>query len=609
MNLAFWRRKSPERCEIGPDEMIRPVEAQFVGTTRRVRTRYSGLTYDVVHKIAIEKVVSLDQIDDRHVALSSSGKRVLRQGDLKLAVEIDGQSRLERFRDVVISRVRRDPNSGQVIGVLVADQIVPRPPAPLEEKVTPLENLPADNATAGEHEALPVPRKESSKELTRIEPTAELVKSGDGTAASLASESANAPAPVPGVGFPLEQPDKAGPVLRSYSHVEASALLQDRVLLLEGTAAGDELSQSYCVAGVTVRCRVTGIPLAGTVRVGAPREAVLVGPVGSRGFGLNGMSLLGPPGAYVLEVAAVGYRDASVPIELTLNGPRMIDVQLDRLDSRFLQFHATLSLDDSSIDLQFHLLHIGHGPVSFHVSRHNSGSLERWPYAAIRELDDDHLKECLEIAHVLRGATFCLVHNFTHRDQPESKALAASGAVVALFDGTGQSIAQYRPGDAAGNLWCPFVLANGEPIEIPQRFGNTPRVTPEAIKSWVEDQSIRSRVLPETNASSPQGVSESQAAPSELVAADWWFLICAFVGLALAAFIWSEGLPLGALVMLAVTGAVLYYVHQGGHPMWPGIIGRRPHILRDRKKSASRMEAVAIRTAPLGQDRQYDRDT
>lgn len=117
------------------------------------------------------------------------------------------------------------------------------------------------------------------------------------------------------------------------------------------------------------------------------------------------------------------------------------------------QIRIVLTWDGPPKDLDAHL----EGPLPdderFHVYYHEPGDLKSRQFVRLDVDDrDGQGPETITVLGVLPGTYRYFVHDYTNRDDPDSKALANSGAEVKLYQG-GQTY-RFRAGhDVPGNIW------------------------------------------------------------------------------------------------------------------------------------------------------------
>ena len=250
---------------------------------------------------------------------------------------------------------------------------------------------------------------------------------------------------------------------------------------------------------------------------------------------------------------------------------------------------AALKWTRQALDLDLHFVHESSSCAPYHVGFQRHGRLDRWPFAWLdHDIREGDGVETVKLSRALPGTTFCLVHDFTHRDDPGSTALAESGAVVTLYDGEDVVVGAYKPAMVPGNLWCPFALVDGVPVAVDDTKGIQGSVGVETTREWATAGAVLRQVRtrsamgprvdatggPVTTDGGDDGQPEVSPDPTEAVPGsarrfDRGFALCAAVGIVLILFMEALGLFGGAMVMIVVTVVVLYFVQQAGYPLGP----------------------------------------
>jgi hypothetical protein len=187
------------------------------------------------------------------------------------------------------------------------------------------------------------------------------------------------------------------------------------------------------VVGATVR--VVGTPL------GAQTDA-------EGRFHLRGA----PTGQVPIEVAAEGFTTEQFHRLVAAGEVEELRVALSPGMERG-QMRIVLTWEDDLLDLDAHL----EGPLPegrrFHVYYHEPGNLDSREFVRLDvDARRDGGPETITVLGVLPGTYRYFVHDYTHRDDPQSVALGTSGAEVKVYHG-GQTY-RFRPKDPVpGNVW------------------------------------------------------------------------------------------------------------------------------------------------------------
>lgn len=177
--------------------------------------------------------------------------------------------------------------------------------------------------------------------------------------------------------------------------------------------------------------------------------------------------ILGVPGGpQKLAVAADGFSAETLERVLVAGRENSLRVALNPgMDKG--QIRLVLTWDQEPKDLDAHLEGPLPGDERFHVYYHQPGDLKSREFV---RLDVDNRSgggpETVTVLGVLPGVYRYFVHDYSNRNDPESTALARSGAEVRLYQG-GQTYRFRVDGDAQGNIWdvCSIeVTADGEAI-------------------------------------------------------------------------------------------------------------------------------------------------
>jgi uncharacterized protein YfaP (DUF2135 family) len=159
-----------------------------------------------------------------------------------------------------------------------------------------------------------------------------------------------------------------------------------------------------------------------------------------------------PSGTLPIEVACPGFTAERFDWELEAGREGAIRVVLSPgLEQG--QIRVVLAWDEEPADLDAHLK----GPLpegeEFHVYFHQKGDLKSRQFVRLDVDDrDGQGPETITVLGVLPGEYRYFVHDYTHRDDPQSADLAQSGAEVKVYQG-GQTY-RFRAGhDQTGNLW------------------------------------------------------------------------------------------------------------------------------------------------------------
>jgi len=159
-----------------------------------------------------------------------------------------------------------------------------------------------------------------------------------------------------------------------------------------------------------------------------------------------------PSGEVPIEVAAEGFTTEQFERPLAAGSETSLRVALSPGMQRG-QMRIVLTWEDPELDLDAHL----EGPLPqgerFHVYYHQPGDLRSREFVRLDvDARGDGGPETITVLGVLPGTYRYWVHDYTHRDQPDSNALAHSGAEVRLYQG-GQTY-RFRAGhEMPGNVW------------------------------------------------------------------------------------------------------------------------------------------------------------
>jgi uncharacterized protein YfaP (DUF2135 family) len=159
-----------------------------------------------------------------------------------------------------------------------------------------------------------------------------------------------------------------------------------------------------------------------------------------------------PRGTVPVEVTAEGFTTEQIERTLTAGENRPVHLALNPGMEKG-QMRIVLLWENPSQDLDAHL----EGPLPddqrFHVYYHQQGDLLSREFV---RLDVDARKggapETITVLGVLPGTYRYFVHDYTHRDDPQSTALSRSGAEVKVYQG-GQTYRFRAAGPTAGNIW------------------------------------------------------------------------------------------------------------------------------------------------------------
>ncbi len=159
-----------------------------------------------------------------------------------------------------------------------------------------------------------------------------------------------------------------------------------------------------------------------------------------------------PAGTIPLEVIADGFTEERFERTVEANSSQAIRVVLSP-GLKEGQLRLVLTWNKEPRDLDAHL----EGPLPdgqrFHVYYQDRGDLKSGEFV---NLDVDDLDgegpETITVLGVLPGEYRYYVHDFTHRHEPESDALAHSGAVVKVYHG-GQTYRFTPDANGTGNRW------------------------------------------------------------------------------------------------------------------------------------------------------------
>lgn len=122
------------------------------------------------------------------------------------------------------------------------------------------------------------------------------------------------------------------------------------------------------------------------------------------------------------------------------------------------QMRIVLTWGKEPKDLDAHL----EGPLPdgtrFHVYYHNQGDLKSKEFVRLDvDAQDGEGPETITVLGVAPGQYRFFVHDYTHRDDPNSTALADSGAEVRVFQG-GQTYRYHAGHEMKGNVWNVFTM-------------------------------------------------------------------------------------------------------------------------------------------------------
>ncbi len=175
-----------------------------------------------------------------------------------------------------------------------------------------------------------------------------------------------------------------------------------------------------------------------------------------------------PSGRLPIEVAAEGF--TTEQFERRLEGSRETPLRVALSPGMERgQMRIVLTWDDPALDLDAHL----EGPLpegrKFHVYYHQPGDLGSREFV---RLDTDARSgggpETITVLGVLPGTYRYWVHDYTHGDEPQTTALARSGAEVKLYQG-GQTY-RFRAGhEMSGNVWDVCTIEVGPEAAVVQK--------------------------------------------------------------------------------------------------------------------------------------------
>jgi hypothetical protein len=562
-----WFRKEPYRVVPRPDQIFQPIRGEFVGKVKLIGTRYSGLTYDTVHRVIVEKIVAFETIDDRTTELAAF-RRVLRLGDKNLPFEIDGAERFDGLRDFVITACRRDPRGGSVRGTFVAERLVARP---IPEVVVPDEKSSPEEALISEavqEETKPLAPAQTENRWPTSSARADEPVSVSSTVVPRPIQPTAPTGAAEHLVLPAVNTTAASPSAPTFDNSTAIERDVPKVLLpppryiLDGSLANPPLDPHVGIVRVMVRCWESGRPLHGTAQI-SDQQSPDVSSI--RSFGESGLIIVGPPARMHLRISAPGYETIECQSEVLAANTSSLEVRLR--PSAPLQKDVRVELvwgGDRALEL--HVLHVGEGQPAFHVSPINHGSLVTWPFVETRDAQHEagrgHASAVFR--RILPGRTFCIVRALDCEEA--SHPILESGAVVRLIAADGQVTQEsFAPADS-GNTWCALVLIGENPAFVEGAVTQLDRVSLNDVKRWDPGP------LPST-ASNPS-VSNT-AGYNPVRRGEWWILICAVIGLALTAFIATAAGVFGAIVMLAVAVAAVYSLYDAGYAFLPNSLRRR----------------------------------
>jgi len=230
----------------------------------------------------------------------------------------------------------------------------------------------------------------------------------------------------------LRVPERLGRVTTT---LDGSDGATTTVRLGDGVFSGEIVSalNKQPVAGAEVR--VLGTPLAARTDA-AGRFRIEGAPTGTRR----------------ISISAEGFTAESFEQELTPGRERSVRVALSPGMEKG-QIRIVLTWDDEPEDLAAHLEGPLPGEERFHVYYHQPGDLKSREYVRL-DVDDrgGGGPETITVLGVVPGVYRYFVHDYSNRDQPDSTALARSGAEVKVYQG-GQTY-RFRAGhEQAGNVW------------------------------------------------------------------------------------------------------------------------------------------------------------
>jgi uncharacterized protein YfaP (DUF2135 family) len=159
-----------------------------------------------------------------------------------------------------------------------------------------------------------------------------------------------------------------------------------------------------------------------------------------------------PTGLVPMEVTAAGFTSEQFDRQVQAGKPLVVRTVLSP-GMKAGQMRIVLTWDKEPKDLDAHLEGPLPGGKQFHVYYHEQGDLHSKEFVHLDvDAQDGEGPETITVLGVLPGTYRYWVHDYTHRDDPNSTALAQSGAEVRLFQG-GQTYRFHAGHDMVGNRW------------------------------------------------------------------------------------------------------------------------------------------------------------
>jgi len=217
-----------------------------------------------------------------------------------------------------------------------------------------------------------------------------------------------------------------------------------------------------------------GEPISGAdVRIGG---TALKGQTDAKGnFRIVGI----PEGSQKIEVAAAGYAPTQFERELTDGMESGYQVAL-KPKAEGGNIRIVLDWDKEGGDLDAHLEGPLPGRGKFHIDHHHPGTAETKGAVALTADEEDGRPETIEVTKVVPGIYRYFVHDFSNRHDPDSRALARSGAEVKVSYG-GQSYRFHPKHKEKGNLWDVCTIEVTKDGGIVNRINSFQGIKPELL--------------------------------------------------------------------------------------------------------------------------------
>jgi uncharacterized protein YfaP (DUF2135 family) len=182
-----------------------------------------------------------------------------------------------------------------------------------------------------------------------------------------------------------------------------------------------------------------------------------------------------PAGQVPLEISAAGYTSEQFQRVLTAGKENSLREAINP-GMKAGQIRIVLTWGEEPKDLDAHL----EGPLPdgqrFHVYYHHPGDLKSREFVRLDvDAQNGEGPETITVLGVLPGRYQYWVHDYTHRDEPKSTALAQSEAEVKIYQGS-QTYRYHAGHDMVGNRWdvCTIDVApEGAAVKKIDTYQNT----------------------------------------------------------------------------------------------------------------------------------------